>query len=246
MEELNKEDKLQESDYTELSKEELQDIFEKSEKLGNKYLHAEYSPGAQRSYMDVPGWINDAEWLYEKVLSDCEDGDHLIEIGTYFGQSACRMGELIKTHGKDVKFDTIDTYEVLDPSMRAGFHPPQFIRYRFHPSLSTAPFSDIVRLHLNVLGVQDYVNLIICDSKIAWKLYDDESLKMVYIDGDHTAEGIIEDLNNYWPKVKKGGWFCGDDINYESVKESVLKFVEENNIPTNSLELHQHSWIIRK
>lgn len=33
----------------------------------------------------------------------------------------------------------------------------------------------------------------------------DESLGMVYIDGDHTYEGARADINSYWPKLVRGG-----------------------------------------
>lgn len=33
----------------------------------------------------------------------------------------------------------------------------------------------------------------------------DESLGMVYIDGDHTYQGARADIDSYWPKLVKGG-----------------------------------------
>lgn len=40
---------------------------------------------------------------------------------------------------------------------------------------------------------------------------DDNELDLVYIDGDHTAKGIVIDLIRLFPKVKKGGVVGGDD-----------------------------------
>jgi hypothetical protein len=37
------------------------------------------------------------------------------------------------------------------------------------------------------------------------------SLDFVYIDGDHTAEGTRKDLDAWYPKLRPGGWLCGDD-----------------------------------
>lgn len=33
----------------------------------------------------------------------------------------------------------------------------------------------------------------------------------VFIDGDHSYEGVLEDLENWWPKIRAGGLFCGHD-----------------------------------
>ena len=45
----------------------------------------------------------------------------------------------------------------------------------------------------------------------AAKLFQDNSLDFVYIDSAHDYEHTKEDLETWYPKVKKGGLFCGDD-----------------------------------
>ena len=39
-----------------------------------------------------------------------------------------------------------------------------------------------------------------------------KEVDFVWVDGDHSAEGITKDLNNYWPLVKSGGIFGGHDF----------------------------------
>ena len=41
---------------------------------------------------------------------------------------------------------------------------------------------------------------------------EDDSIDLVYIDGDHTLKGVAIDLINLWPKVKKNGFIIGDDF----------------------------------
>ena len=41
--------------------------------------------------------------------------------------------------------------------------------------------------------------------------FEDESLDFIYIDGCHTYKAVKEDLNNYVPKIKKGGIIAGHD-----------------------------------
>jgi len=43
------------------------------------------------------------------------------------------------------------------------------------------------------------------------KSIEDLSIDIIYIDGDHSYEGVKEDLNNAFPKIKKGGWIMGHD-----------------------------------
>jgi hypothetical protein len=41
--------------------------------------------------------------------------------------------------------------------------------------------------------------------------FDDSSLDAVYIDGNHAYEAVMDDLNAWYPKVKKGGILGGHD-----------------------------------
>jgi len=234
------------SDYTKLTKDELDSYFNDETNWGNVYLKKEYSLDTIRDYRDVPGWINDADWLYEQIINECDEDDHLIEIGTFFGQSACRMGELIKQSGKNIIFDTIDTYEQIEPSMRAGYHPPQFRRYKESDVLNKAPMSSVVKTHLSILGISEYVNVIICDSQLAHRLYEDNSLKMVYLDGNHEYDVIKQDLQNYWNKLKTGGFLIGDDFGYTDVEHAVLDFMNDNNISLDNFDSYNFSFIIKK
>lgn len=74
------------------------------------------------------------------------------------------------------------------------------------------------------------------------RLIQDESLDLLYLDGDHNYEGVMADLHAWVPKVKKGGIVAGHDyLNLEdygvnkAVSEFCLKFrftpitIPENN-----------------
>ena len=42
--------------------------------------------------------------------------------------------------------------------------------------------------------------------------FEDEFFDFIYIDGDHSYEGCKKDLDLYYPKLKKGGFFGGHDF----------------------------------
>lgn len=43
------------------------------------------------------------------------------------------------------------------------------------------------------------------------KDFEDEFFDYIYIDADHTKEAVLQDLNAWYPKVKKGGIIAGHD-----------------------------------
>jgi len=55
-----------------------------------------YEIGKIKTYEDVPGWIGCAEDIYKIIIDKLEDGDSIVEIGTFFGQSTIFMASLIK------------------------------------------------------------------------------------------------------------------------------------------------------
>ena len=60
----------------------------------------------------------------------------------------------------------------------------------------------------------------------------DASLDWVYIDGDHSYEGVSADLRTYVPKLRKGGLLAGDDYSRspawwgEGLRRAVHEFVQ--------------------
>ena len=233
---------LKDYDYTKFEYNELQEHIDAA--LSDcSWAKDDYNKIQMKSWEDVPGWINDAQWIFKEVVENCQDGDKVVEIGTYFGQSACYMGELIRNSGKDIKFDTFDTFEQLEPSMRAGMQPKAIVDYRFHKGRATAPISMIVNSHFEACGVDDYVNLIVCDAFYSHHFYEDNSLMMFYNDGINEQNALYELMNNFWPKIKKGGMMAGDDINFDDVKSAVNKFCKENDLKYEETPL---SWAIRK
>ena len=77
------------------------------------------------------------------------------------------------------------------------------------------------------MNLLEYVNFITCDEKYAYRLYDDNSLKFVWIDGDHGPNVVYNHLVNFWPKLK-GGVIGGDDIEYGDVLHDVKSLQKKN------------------
>lgn len=236
---------INEYDYTSVEKEILNEHIEQC-LAGAHWIKEEYNLHNIKNWKDVPGWINDAQWIFKEVVDNCSDGDILLEIGTYFGQSACYMGELIKNSGKNIKFDTFDTFD-LDASFAAGFHPQQFTKYRQCDDLKISPMFEVVKTHFMKCGVENYVNSIICDGNYAYKFYEDNSLMMIYTDGINNSDNLFEFLNNFWPKLKKGGVLAGDDIIFTDVQNAVKKFCNYHNLDYDTdVQKTELSWLIRK
>lgn len=83
--------------------------------------------------------------------------------------------------------------------------------------------------------------------------FPDEYFDFIYIDADHTYEGCLKDLTDWYSKVKRGGFFIGDDYRQIIVPETGIKFgvieavnefTTKNNL--NFYTLPRYGWAIIK
>jgi hypothetical protein len=78
-----------------------------------------------------------------------------------------------------------------------------------------------------------------------FKKYNDVELDWIYIDGDHSYEGCLRDLENALKIVKPGGLILGDDYGWPPLKPGVNKWAKagvtkavNEFINTNNLTKH--------
>lgn len=75
---------------------------------------------------------------------------------------------------------------------------------------------------------------------------EDGSMDFIYIDGNHAYRYVLEDMNNYWDKVRVGGIFAGHDINssgHEGVAKAFVEFCNKNKLTPI---IHGQDWILEK
>ncbi len=77
--------------------------------------------------------------------------------------------------------------------------------------------------------------------------YIPNHLDFVWVDGDHSYAGVANDMETYWPKIRRGGILCGHDYGENAdceVKIAVDEFAELNS--KKSFEKRLPCWVIRK
>jgi len=85
-------------------------------------------------------------------------------------------------------------------------------------------------------------------SKDVAKTLEDESLDWVYIDANHEYFGVLEDLTEYYPKVKPGGIVSGHDWTYpikekrNPVQDAIRDFWSYTDVNLSQPELFGTNW----
>jgi hypothetical protein len=63
----------------------------------------------------------------------------------------------------------------------------------------------------NISGHEDRGIMVRASSQIASNMFQDNSLDFVYIDANHAYDFVKQDIELWYPKVKKGGYLWGHD-----------------------------------
>lgn len=79
----------------------------------------------------------------------------------------------------------------------------------------------------------------------AVKHFEDGSLDYAFIDAEHTYEGCLEDIKAWLPKVKKGGWIGGHDLDnlprFPGIRQAVEEVFGEDGFEVDG----DHTWFVR-
>lgn len=80
----------------------------------------------------------------------------------------------------------------------------------------------------------DKIEFVYEDSTEYSQKVEDNSLDFIFIDGDHSYEGFLRDLQNYFSKVKSGGIVSGDDISLVAIQKGLQEFFKGSKVEINT------------
>jgi predicted O-methyltransferase YrrM len=181
-------------------------------------------------YENIDGWFDFKEF-YTQMVNKFPTCSHFVEIGAWLGKSTSYMAVEIINSGKNIKFDVIDTWGGSKNFIDEDAYKIEGDPYEIFQQ--------------NLLSVKNYINPIKGSSDEIYKLYKDESLDFVFIDAGHDYISVINDIKNWFPKIKKNGILAGHDYYvYPDVKKAVDEYFGDNIKLDNSLNESCGTWIV--
>ncbi|HET6255860.1 MAG TPA: class I SAM-dependent methyltransferase [Puia sp.] len=167
-------------------------------------------------WSDIPGWF-DYQQLYRDAVDRAKDGDVLVELGVYLGQSAAYMAGLIKDSGKKVHFYAVDLWKKTVDNDHADVNEDIFQRF-WH--------------NMNLCGVSEFITPLQMSTAEAAAYFREReiSLDFAFVDANHTYLYVKADLENYKPLIKPGGVLAGHDIYFDAVRKAVDEILPEAEI----------------
>lgn len=156
----------------------------------------------------------DLKWLFGKA----KKMNHVVEIGCWGGQSThallsgCKGTVHAIDHWIGSSYD--DTkHDVILRKLSANDN----IYNKFVDRVGQFPNIEIHRMS-SMEGV---------------KLFEDNSIDMVFIDGCHRYEDVCDDINGWLPKTSK--LICGHDIAHGPVKKAVTELIGKHSLTKQNI-----------
>lgn len=158
----------------------------------------------------IDGWCDNGIVNLYRKMAYTYDNAVFVEVGCWKGKSSFCMASLIDQQNKNIKFYCVDTWKGSEEHV----HEADII--------SDSLFNTFEK---NVESVSKFITPIRLASLDAAKQFEDESLDFVFIDAAHDYENVKNDINAWYPKLKKGGTIAGHD--YHPTWDGVVKAVNE-------------------
>ena len=130
---------------------------------------------------------------------------NVIEIGSLYGLSTRHIASMLPENGK---LYAIDSWE-------------------YHKLMYEQFLSNIVLTGMTqkIIPIKQRSDQAIEQMKSYGIMFD-----LIYVDGDHETEGVLTDLELYYPLVHSKGVICGDDWLLSSVRKAVEIFAQEHQL----------------
>ncbi len=163
----------------------------------------------------VPGWLyeNDAHLLYSLARHGAGSGA-IVEIGSAWGRSTIVMAAASKRAGREKVY-------AIDP--HTG--DPWYLQTIDQPHA----FSSLEQFTINIrrFAVDDWVVPVVAPSGEAARRLPVDQIRLLYIDGLHTYEGVKDDIEGWVPRVITGGVVVFDDYYNTGPDVGVQRAVDE-------------------
>lgn len=154
--------------------------------------------------------LNEGQLLF-KIAKSLKDNSVIVEIGAFKGKSTCFIAEGIRA--RNCKFYTIDTW-FNDGGMHEAREDvfPDFLK-------NTEPYKD------KITPLRDYSY----EARKTW--HSEREIDFLWIDGDHSYEGVKRDIQDWLPLLKRNHVVCFHDYrDAAGVKKAVDEIIADGTI----------------
>lgn len=168
----------------------------------------------------------------------------IVEVGSWKGDSALHMGELVHELSLDAAVVCVDTWLGslehltgavqgwdLRPYLRHGYPT---LYYQFLANVMHRRCEDVIIPLANTSG-----------NAARWLIRQQITADLIYVDGSHEEDDVYRDVCEFWRLLRPGGAMAGDDWHayWPGVICGVSRFAREQDL---SVQTREQQWVLEK
>tara|TARA_Y100000768_G_C23989983_1_gene691766 strand:+ start:7068 stop:7673 length:606 start_codon:yes stop_codon:yes gene_type:complete len=142
---------------------------------------------------------------------------NVIEIGARYGESSKVILQNLNVN----KYIIIDPYTSYEEYNGDGFN--KIISDDNDDKIFNNTKNLLKTQHKNIIFYRTFST-----DKNTINSIEDNSIDLIFIDGNHSYKYVLDDLENYYPKLKHTGIICGDDFFMRTHDNDVLNTMPGN------------------
>jgi predicted O-methyltransferase YrrM len=180
-------------------------------------------------YENIDGFMNHRNLDFlNRALDEFPQAGTWVELGSWTGKSAAYCAVELINRNKIGPFYCVDSWlggpENYDPTVLKNLKPI---------------------FENNIAPIAQHITPIEGMSWDAAQQFKDGTVDFCYVDAGHTYECVTNDLQAWWPKIRPGAIFGGDDYTkgYPGLQQAVWDFFKPMNIKVSRMG---RCWVVRK
>jgi hypothetical protein len=188
------------------------------------------------------GWCPEKKAQNIMNLIHAENAQICVEIGVYGGSSFYPITAALAFNQQGIAY-AIDPWS--NEACIEGYEEDDKVhKYWSKVDLSKTLYGFLEKMHNN--NMDAHYAVMRMTSAQACPFFEDNSINFLHIDGNHSEESAIYDVENWLPKVKSGGIICFDDAWWESTKKAIKLLMAEADIMPESNPEWKHIFLRKR
>lgn len=180
-------------------------------------------------YQSIDGFMNHRNTvMLDHVIAEFPLEGTWVELGSWTGRSAAYCVVELLNRGWHGRFICVDSW---------------------HGGQELANNSNLANIrdtfNRNIQPVSSHIQIVDSMSWSAADLFLDGEVDFCYVDAGHDYDSVSRDLAAWWPKIKTGCYFAGDDYTkgYPGLQRAVWEFFKEVDVKVSRMG---RCWITKK
>jgi predicted O-methyltransferase YrrM len=218
---------------------------------GNTSLHSvplsedwdAYQNEVLKEHPNFPGWCPTEKAIQIMNLIHANSCEVCVELGVFGGSSFFPLVSALAFNKQGIAY-AIDPW--TNDACLEGYEEMNGKHHEYwgKVDLEKTMHKFVEGMHKNELDSVYFIMRM--SSAQACPQFDDESIDFIHIDGNHSEQSAIFDVEHWLPKVKKGGIICFDDAWWTSTQPAIKILLEQCDLMKESSGKWQYIFLRKR